>query len=185
MFIFRTDAGNLGDPKRTGEKTVTCIAPTDVSTKIQHATVFTQHRSPKVPGIMGPRKSHLGVRGSPGSSPRAPHLPIPAPDSAGPGPEQSVRATKELCKAPRAGPHIRRRLAGAGVRGGPRGGSGEQYLPSLDWASPRPGERALVVPQAWALDKRKNLKAGPLPPRLAPAPGWLCRIKEVLASPSG
>lgn len=117
---------------------------------------------------MGPRKSHLGVRGSPGSSPRAPHLPIPAPDSAGPGPEQSVRATKELSKAPRAGPHIRRRLAGAG-RGGPRGGSGEQYLPPLDWASPRPGERALVVPQAWALDKRKTSRRGPYR-RVSPRP---------------
>lgn len=119
-----------------------------------------------MPGITGPRKSHLGVRGSPGSSSRAPHLPIPAPDSLGPGPEQSVRATKELSKAPWAGPHIRRRLAGAG-RGGPRG------------AVPPPS--GLGLTEAWRTGSRRSsglgpgqeedLKAGPLPPRLAPAPG--------------
>lgn len=66
--------------------------------KIQHATVFTQHRSPKMPGIMGPRKSHLGVRGSPGSSPPAPHLPIPAPDSAGPGPSRAFEPQRSFAK---------------------------------------------------------------------------------------
>lgn len=38
MSIFGTGAGNLGNPKRTREQTVTCIAQTEVSTKTQNPT---------------------------------------------------------------------------------------------------------------------------------------------------
>lgn len=45
VFIFGTDAGNVGNPKRTGEKTVTCIAPPEVTTKTQNPTCNREEES--------------------------------------------------------------------------------------------------------------------------------------------
>lgn len=98
VFIFGTVAGNW-ETQSVQERKRSSLSHQRKSVPkrtIQQATVrrtaesktITQHRSPKVPDTTVPRKSHLGVRGSPGSFSPAPHLPIPAADSEGPGPKQ-------------------------------------------------------------------------------------------------
>lgn len=161
--------------------------------KMQHATVrrkaesktIFQHVSPSaaLPDITVPRKSHPGVRGSPGCSPAAPYLPTPVLGSAGPEPGREERSGQKGAfqggrgRAPSGGD---RWVWGAGVVGAAQRSSTSsppetslteawgRGLPLLQGLGPGP----------------KTSRQGPYRPRLAPAPGWLCR-RAAPASPSG
>lgn len=111
-----------------------------------------------------------------------------APDSTGSWPRQrrALGPDGDFSKAARAALSGQRpRGPGGAGRWGPRGGSGEHLAPLPTGPRHSLGERAVVAPQAWARDGRKTSRRGPFRPGLAPAPGWLCRIRAALASPPG
>lgn len=147
--------------------------------KMQHATVrrkaesktIFQHVSPSaaLPDITVPRKSHPGVRGSPGCSPAALYLPTPVLGSAGPEPRQrrALGPERGFPRRPGPGP-LGWGPVGVGC-GGRRGGPAKQYLlPPGNEPHGGLGERAAVAPGpgSWT----ENLKAGPLPPPSRPGP---------------
>lgn len=118
---------------------------------------------------MVPRKSHLG---SPGSFSRAPHLPTPAPHSAGPGPSRKERSarTGAFPKCPRLGqirPKPAGRAAGAGQPGRP-GGSGDTS-PTLQLGLAEAWERgfsSLLRPGPWTEGRpRGRAPSVPVSPR--------------------
>lgn len=106
-----------------------------------------------------------------------------------PGPKQkrALGLDRGFPKRPGLG-QIRRRRAGRRVVGTGVGGAVAGSSTSHLTTGPRQGlgERILVAPSAWALDRRKTQRrGGPFRPRLAQALGWLGRIRAALASPSG
>lgn len=112
-------------------------------------------------------------RGLPISSSRSPHLPTPAPDSAGPrtSREERLAGTGAFTQQPGLTPTGREPAGPAVVHGAPRGGTRATTSFSCKWASPRPGRASSRRFSNLGPGREEDSGRGPFCPRLVPVPG--------------